>query len=85
MSGCDRDRLALVFYRLPLRHHQKPETPSVSGPSVAERLIFVPRDRKCPVFRGRTGVELCEWVGGGGAGEYEGSAFIPVRPGVFPV
>ncbi|KAM7376711.1 hypothetical protein PAMP_006422 [Pampus punctatissimus] len=37
--------------------------PSTSGPSVAERLIFVPRDRKCPIFRGRTGIGWSEWVG----------------------
>lgn len=36
--------------------------PSISGPSVAERLIFVPRDRKCPIFRGRIGIGLSEWV-----------------------
>lgn len=36
--------------------------PSTSGPSVAERLIFVPRDRKCSIFRGRTGIGLSEWV-----------------------
>jgi len=47
---------------LPSTSSAPPVTPSVSGPSVAERLIFVPRDRKCPVFRGRTGVGLSEWV-----------------------
>lgn len=36
--------------------------PSTPGPSVAERLIFVPRDRKCPIFRGRTSIGLSEWV-----------------------
>lgn len=45
--------------------------PSVSVPSAAppiasapltERLVFVPRDRKCPVFRGRSGIGLAEWL-----------------------
>ncbi|XP_038129408.1 uncharacterized protein LOC119775484 [Cyprinodon tularosa] len=36
-----------------------PPTPSLP---VAERLIFVPRDRKCPIFRGRTGIGLSEWT-----------------------
>lgn len=28
----------------------------------AERLVFVPRDRKCPIFRGRSGIALSEWL-----------------------
>lgn len=32
-----------------------------SNPSV-ERLVFVPRDRKCPVFRGRVGISLGDWL-----------------------
>lgn len=36
-----------------------PSTPSIP---VAERLIFVPRDRRCPISRGRTGIGLGEWV-----------------------
>lgn len=27
-----------------------------------DRLIFVPRDRKCPMFRGRLGINLSEWL-----------------------
>lgn len=34
---------------------------SASVPA-AERLVFVPRDRKCPMFRGRSGIALGEWV-----------------------
>lgn len=34
-------------------------TPSVP---VTERLIYVPRDRKCPMFGGRTGLNITEWV-----------------------
>ena len=34
--------------------------PTASVP-VAERLVFVPRDRKCPMFRGRSGIALSEW------------------------
>lgn len=39
-----------------------PTAPSTSSVSVPERLIFVPRDRKCPVFRGRVGIGLSEWI-----------------------
>lgn len=27
-----------------------------------ERLLYLPRERKCPVFRGRSGVGIDEWV-----------------------
>lgn len=47
---------------LPSTSSAPPVAPSTSSPSVAERLIFVPRDRRCPVFRGRTGIGLSEWV-----------------------
>ena len=39
-----------------------PAAPSASSLPVAERLVFLPRDRKCPIFRGRTGIGLSEWV-----------------------
>ena len=39
-----------------------PVAPPSSSLPVAERLVFVPRDRKCPIFRGRTGIGLSEWV-----------------------
>lgn len=41
-----------------------PSIPPVASSStpVAERLVFVPRDRKCPIFRGRTGIGLSEWI-----------------------
>ncbi|KAK7909594.1 hypothetical protein WMY93_014278 [Mugilogobius chulae] len=29
---------------------------------VIDRLVFVPRDRKCPMFRGRTGISVGEWA-----------------------
>ncbi|XP_048881375.1 uncharacterized protein LOC125748791 [Brienomyrus brachyistius] len=32
------------------------------GTPVVERLVLVPRDRKCPIFRGRTGIGLMEWL-----------------------
>ena len=35
--------------------------PTSSVPA-AERLVFVHRDRKCPIFRGRTGIGLSEWI-----------------------
>lgn len=36
--------------------------PSVPVSPVMDRLVFVPRDRKCPMFRGRSGVGLNEWL-----------------------
>lgn len=39
-----------------------PIAPSVISVPATERLVFVPRDRKCPIFRGRTGIGLGEWV-----------------------
>lgn len=35
---------------------------STSNPRNTERLIFLPRDRKCPMFRGTTGTSLGEWL-----------------------
>ncbi|XP_058497498.1 uncharacterized protein LOC131467514 isoform X1 [Solea solea] len=36
----------------------------VLGPSasVTERLVVVPRDRRCPMFNGRTGIVIAEWT-----------------------
>ena len=36
--------------------------PSAPTALVTERLVLVPRDRKCPVFRGRSGIGLEEWI-----------------------
>lgn len=36
--------------------------PSISSVPVPERLVFVPRDRKCPMFRGKSGIGLTEWL-----------------------
>ncbi|XP_029941466.1 uncharacterized protein LOC115383427 [Salarias fasciatus] len=36
--------------------------PSTSSISMTERLVFVPRDRKCPMFRGKSGMGLNEWI-----------------------
>lgn len=30
--------------------------------TVTERLVFVPRDRKCPMFRGKSGIGISEWI-----------------------
>lgn len=32
-----------------------------TNPSI-DRLVYIPRDRKCPMFRGHTGISLSEWV-----------------------
>ncbi|XP_035990683.1 uncharacterized protein LOC118562409 isoform X2 [Fundulus heteroclitus] len=55
-----------------LRAERSPSTSSSSaGPSsasapptaqITDRLVFVPRDRKCPMFRGRVGISVSEWV-----------------------
>ena len=38
--------------------------PALSTPSapITERLVLVPRDRRCPAFRGRSGLGLEEWI-----------------------
>lgn len=41
--------------------NQPTATPTVGVPA-AERLVFVPRDRRVPMFRGRSGVALSEWL-----------------------
>ncbi|XP_067264237.1 uncharacterized protein [Chanodichthys erythropterus] len=33
-----------------------------AGASTAERFVFIPRDRKCPKFSGRSGIGINEWV-----------------------
>lgn len=33
-----------------------------AGPTVTERLVVVPRDRRCPMFNGKTGIGITEWV-----------------------
>lgn len=53
------------------RDADQPGPSTSSGPApgllstpvpVAERLIYLPRDRKCPLFRGRTGLSIGEWI-----------------------
>lgn len=39
-----------------------PTISSISSAPASERLIFVPRDRKCPMFRGKSGIGLTEWL-----------------------
>lgn len=41
-----------------------PALPAGAGAATAvtERLVVVPRDRKCPMFNGKTGVGLTEWL-----------------------
>lgn len=39
-----------------------PPLSHTSSNPVAERLVFVPRDRKCPMFRGKSGIGLTEWL-----------------------
>ncbi|KAI3359979.1 hypothetical protein L3Q82_014311 [Scortum barcoo] len=29
---------------------------------VTERLVVIPRDRKCPMFNGKTGIGIAEWI-----------------------
>lgn len=32
------------------------------GAAATERLVVIPRDRKCPMFNGKTGLRVLEWV-----------------------
>lgn len=36
--------------------------PPTAGAPMADRLVFFARDRKCPMFRGRSGIGLTEWL-----------------------
>ncbi len=36
--------------------------PASAGVALAERFVFVPRDRKCPKFNGRSGMGINEWI-----------------------
>lgn len=36
--------------------------PSSTPAPVTERLVYLPRDLKCPLFRGRTGLGIGEWL-----------------------
>lgn len=47
-----------------LLQRQNPVHPFPASATVAltERLVFIPRDRKCPMFRGRSVIALGEWV-----------------------
>ena len=36
--------------------------PGAASVHAPERLVFVPRDRKCPYFSGKSGVGINEWV-----------------------
>ena len=31
-------------------------------PNIVERLLVVPRDRRCPRFNGRTGISIADWI-----------------------
>lgn len=42
--------------------HAAGDLPPPTGSSAAERFVFVPRDRKCPKFNGRSGIFIDEWV-----------------------
>ncbi|KAK7898384.1 hypothetical protein WMY93_019237 [Mugilogobius chulae] len=34
----------------------------LNAPTVGERILYIPRERKCPVFRGSTGIGINDWV-----------------------
>ena len=36
-------------------------TPS-SARATTERIVYIPNDRKCPVFRGHHGIGITEWI-----------------------
>lgn len=35
---------------------------TAAGAAVTERLVVIPRDRRCPMFNGKTGIGIAEWV-----------------------
>ena len=37
-------------------------TASGAPPVVTERLVVIPRDRRCPMFNGRSGISVAEWI-----------------------
>lgn len=39
-----------------------PAASSTTSAPLMERLIFVPRDRKCPTFRGKSGMGFAQWL-----------------------
>lgn len=39
-----------------------PVSPAVTAAAVTERFVMIPRDRKCPMFNGKTGMSITEWV-----------------------
>ena len=53
--------------------------PSASAAPVMERLVVVPRDRKCPMFSGKTGLGIAEWRGD--TGMHAGSPPFSSRSG----
>lgn len=38
------------------------QQPTVASAPLSDRFVFVPRDRKCPKFSGRSGITINEWV-----------------------
>lgn len=33
-----------------------------AGTAVTERLVVIPRDRRCPMFNGKTGISIADWT-----------------------
>ncbi len=48
----------------PSREFAVPSTDQSVGANatLTERLVFIPRDRKCPIFDGRSGIGINEWI-----------------------
>lgn len=42
--------------------HTSSRTAPVHNVAATERLLYVPRERKCPVFRGSSGIGIEEWL-----------------------
>lgn len=38
------------------------DSPMGAGATTAERFVFIPRDRKCPTFIGRSSIGINEWI-----------------------
>ena len=46
----------------PTNRHSSPSVESDSSGATPDRLVYAPRERKCPMFRGTMGIGIVEWV-----------------------
>lgn len=39
-----------------------PSAPTQTNRTTTERLVFLPREKKCPIFQGSSGIDIDDWV-----------------------